>query len=32
VVGGSPEKLREQVQKESIKWSELIRVNGIKAE
>jgi len=32
VVGGSPEKLREQVQKESIKWSELIRINGIKAE
>ena len=32
VVGGSPEQLREQVQKESIKWSELIRVNGIKAE
>ena len=32
VVGGSPEKLRDQVQREMIKWSELIRTNGIKAE
>ena len=31
-VGGSPEKLRDQVQREMIKWSELIRTNGIKAE
>ena len=32
VVGGSPEKLREQVQKETLKWSELIRTNGIRAD
>ncbi len=32
VVGGSPEKLRDQVQREMVKWSELIRTNGIKAE
>jgi tripartite-type tricarboxylate transporter receptor subunit TctC len=32
VVGGSPEKLREQVQKELAKWSELIKQTGMKAE
>jgi tripartite-type tricarboxylate transporter receptor subunit TctC len=32
VVGGSPEKLREQVGKELAKWSELIRQTGMKAE
>jgi tripartite-type tricarboxylate transporter receptor subunit TctC len=32
VVGGSPEKLRDQVQKELAKWSELIKETGMKAE
>jgi tripartite-type tricarboxylate transporter receptor subunit TctC len=32
VVGGSPDKLREQVQKELAKWSELIKATGMKAE
>lgn len=32
VVGGSPEKLQEQVQKELAKWSDLIRQTGMKAE
>jgi tripartite-type tricarboxylate transporter receptor subunit TctC len=31
-VGGSPEKLRDQVQRELVKWSELIRATGIKAD
>ena len=32
VIGGSPEKLRDQVKRELAKWSELIRVSGIQAE
>jgi len=32
VVGGSPDKLREQVTRELAKWSELIRQTGMKAE
>jgi len=32
VVGGSPEKLRDQVKREMAKWSELIRTSGIQAE
>jgi tripartite-type tricarboxylate transporter receptor subunit TctC len=32
VVGGSPEKLKEQVRQELAKWSELIRQTGMKAE
>ena len=32
VVGGSPEKLRDQVKREMAKWSELIRTTGIHAE
>lgn len=32
VVGGSPDKLREQVQKELAKWSELIKQTGMKTE
>jgi len=32
VVGGSTDKLREQVQKELAKWSELIKQTGMKAE
>jgi len=32
VVGGPPEKLRDQVKQEMAKWSELIRTTGIKAE
>ena len=32
VVGGSPEKLREQVQKELAKWSDLIKQTGMKAD
>jgi tripartite-type tricarboxylate transporter receptor subunit TctC len=31
-VGGPPEKLRDQVQKELAKWSELIKATGMKAE
>jgi tripartite-type tricarboxylate transporter receptor subunit TctC len=32
VVGGTPDKLRDQVKREMAKWSELIRTTGIQAE
>lgn len=32
VVGGSPEKLRDQVRQELAKWSKLIKETGMKAE